>query len=157
MSALISFDSLGYFERLKEAGVPDEQARVQVSVMQSVVQNYDESTRRELVTSANLADASASLKQEIAAVRSELKQDIADVRAELKQEIADLRGELNQEIAELRGELNQKIAELRSELKQDIANTRHEILKWVVGAALAQTAVLLSVIGLCAAFLLRHV
>ncbi len=111
MSAVRSFDSLGYYERLTKAGVPEAQARVQVEVMQGIVHNYDEVSHREFPSKGDLAETRTTLQQEIAAVRTELKQEIAE--------------------------------------------TKHEILKWVVGAALAQTAVIVAIIGVCAAFFLQ--
>ena len=53
----ITFDSLGYFEKLKNAGFTETQARVQVEAMQGVVKTYDEATRKELATKGDLADA----------------------------------------------------------------------------------------------------
>ena len=144
MSAVRSFDSLGYYERLTKAGVPEAQARVQVEVMQGIVHNYDEVSHREFPSKGDLAETRTTLQQEIAAVRTELKQEIAAVRTELQQEIAAVRTELKQEIAAV-----------RTELQQEIAETKHEILKWVVGAALAQTAVIVAIIGVCAAFFLQ--
>ncbi len=155
MSAVRSFDSLGYYERLTKAGVPEAQARVQVEVMQGIVHNYDEVSHREFPSKGDLAETRTTLQQEIAAVRTELKQEIAAVRTELQQEIAAVRTELQQEIAAVRTELKQEIAAVRTELQQEIAETKHEILKWVVGAALAQTAVIVAIIGVCAAFFLQ--
>ena len=144
MSAVRSFDSLGYYERLTKAGVPEAQARVQVEVMQGIVHNYDEASHKEFPSKGDLAETRTTLQQEIVAVRTELQQEIVAVRTELQQEIAAVRTELQQEIAAV-----------RTELQQEIAETKHEILKWVVGAALAQTAVIVAIIGVCAAFLLQ--
>lgn len=60
-----TFDSLGYFEKLKAAGVPEEQARVQAEAMrqqaeeqrialQKALDKYDETSRRDLATKADL-------------------------------------------------------------------------------------------------------
>ena len=51
-----TFDTLGYFEKLKAAGVPEQQAKVQVEVMQGVVQSYDEASRKELATKGDLQE-----------------------------------------------------------------------------------------------------
>lgn len=64
----ITFDSLGYFEQLKNAGFTEEQAKVQASVMRQqaelqsaalreTLEKYDEASRRELATKGDLADA----------------------------------------------------------------------------------------------------
>ena len=49
-----TFDTLGYFEKLKAAGMPEAQAKVQVEAMQDMVKNYDDSLRKELATKADL-------------------------------------------------------------------------------------------------------
>ena len=68
MSAVPSFDSLGYFEKLKGVGFTDEQAKVQVSAMQDFVKSYDESSRKELATKGDIKD----LRLEIEKVRYDL-------------------------------------------------------------------------------------
>ncbi len=76
-----TFDTLTYFERLKGAGFSEAQAKIQVEAMQGVVASYDEATRKELAT------------------------------------------------------------------KADLAETKHEILKWMVTAMLAQTAILIGILA----------
>ena len=75
----VAFDTLGYFEKLKDAGFTEKQARVQVEAMQGVVRSYDEASRKELATKGDIQD----VRNEIQDVRNELKQDIQDVRTEL--------------------------------------------------------------------------
>ena len=74
MNALAeTFDSLGYFERLKEAGVPEPQARVQADALrqqteaqrvalQSALDRYDEASRRELATRGDIQDVRLEMK-----------------------------------------------------------------------------------------------
>lgn len=51
-----TFDTLSYFEKLKAAGVPEQQAKVQVEVMQSVIGAYDSASRKNLATKGDLQD-----------------------------------------------------------------------------------------------------
>ena len=95
-----TFDTLGYFEKLKSAGVPEAQAKVQVETMQDVIRSYDEASRKDLAT----------------------KGDLQDVRNELLGEIQSVRSEIH--------------------------NTKHEILKWVIGAAVGQAALIIAVMAL---------
>ena len=53
-----TFDSLGYFERLKAVGVPEEQAKVQANAMREVIED-------KLVTKADLLAAKAELQQQM--------------------------------------------------------------------------------------------
>ena len=74
MNALAeTFDSLGYFERLKEAGVPEPQARVQADALRQQTEaqraalrqeldRYDEASRRELATKGDIQDVRLEMK-----------------------------------------------------------------------------------------------
>ena len=64
MSSL-TFDTLGYFEKLKAAGVPDAQAKVQVEAMQDVVRQYDENSRKELATKGDLRETELRLQTQM--------------------------------------------------------------------------------------------
>lgn len=75
----IPFDSLGYFEKLKAAGVPPEQARVQAEAMracvdaqQAAIREYDESSRRELATKSDVREAELRLQANIEKVKYDL-------------------------------------------------------------------------------------
>ena len=57
-----TFDTLSYFEKPKAAGVPESQANAQVEVMQGVVQQYDEASRKELATKGDIQDVRNELK-----------------------------------------------------------------------------------------------
>ena len=93
----ITFDSLGYAKKLEEAGFTRQQAEVQASALreqldaqnntfQRLIENYDESSRKELATKGDVQD----VRLEIEKVRAELKTDIEKVRAELKTDIKSL-------------------------------------------------------------------
>ena len=79
----ITFDSLGYAKKLEEAGFTRQQAEVQANVMREqldaqnnaflrLIENYDESSRKELATKGDVQD----VRLEIEKVRAELKTDI---------------------------------------------------------------------------------
>lgn len=61
----ITFDALGYFEKLKAAGVPEEQAKVQAAALREFSVMQDEKAKQELVTKADLRETELSLKKEI--------------------------------------------------------------------------------------------
>ena len=58
----VTFDTLGYFEKLKAAGVSDAQAKVRVEAMQDVVRQYDESSRKELATKGDIQNVRLEMK-----------------------------------------------------------------------------------------------
>ena len=104
----MTFDSLGYFEKLKSAGVPEEQAKVQAvalreqldaqnTAVQRLIESYDESSRKELATKGDVQDTRLEIEKvraEVEKVRAELKTDIEKVRAELKIDIEKVKYDL---------------------------------------------------------------
>ncbi len=104
----MTFDSLGYFEKLKSAGVPEEQAKVQAAALreqldaqntavQRLIESYDESSRKELATKGDVQDTRLEIEKvraEVEKVRAELKTDIEKVRAELKIDIEKVKYDL---------------------------------------------------------------
>ncbi len=90
----IPFASLGYFEKLKAAGVPEEQAKVQADAMrvqaetqtaavQKALDKYDEASRKDLATKGDIQD----VRKEIQDVRKEIqdvRNEVQDVRLEMK-------------------------------------------------------------------------
>lgn len=51
-----SFDALAYFEKLKAAGVPEEQARIQANAFRDFSLLQDEKNRQELATKGDIQD-----------------------------------------------------------------------------------------------------
>jgi len=64
-----TFDALGYFEKLKAAGMPEAQAKIQLEALQDVIKNYDEDSRKELATKGDIHDT----RHEIQSVRIEMR------------------------------------------------------------------------------------
>ncbi|WP_298069437.1 hypothetical protein [uncultured Mailhella sp.] len=60
-----TFDTLGYFGKLKAAGFTEEQARVQAEVLRDTLEKYDDSSRRELATRGDLRETELRLLTEI--------------------------------------------------------------------------------------------
>lgn len=63
--ATTTFDTLGYFEKLKAAGVPESQAKVQADTMRDFVVMQDEALRKELATKGDLRETELRLQAEI--------------------------------------------------------------------------------------------
>jgi len=58
----MTFDTLDYFEKLKNAGFTEEQAKVQVEAMQGVVRSYDEARRKVLAAKGDIQDLRLEMK-----------------------------------------------------------------------------------------------
>ena len=77
----------------------------------------------------------------IETVRGELRAEIETVRGELRTEIETVRGELRTEIQTVRGELRTEIQTLRGEDRAERYRMETRMIKWVVGAILANAAI----------------
>ena len=78
----VTFDALDYFERLKAAGVPEAQAKVQAETLRRQAK-YDEASRKDLATKGDIQD----VRTEIQDVRTEIqdvRNEVQDVRLEMK-------------------------------------------------------------------------
>ena len=73
MNALTqTFDSLGYFEKLKDAGFTEEQARVQAEAFRAFSELQEEKAGRELATKGDVREAELRLQKEIQQTRYDL-------------------------------------------------------------------------------------
>ena len=159
--AAITFDSLDYFEKLKDAGVPEAQAKVQANALQTALNRHDEASRKELATRGDLQDVRSELKEEIQNVRTELKEDIQNVR----NEIQDVRTELKEDIQDVRLEVEKVRAQSReSELRlqaeiekvrKEIQGTETRLIKWQLGIAAGIVSVMLTGFGAMATIMAK--
>ena len=90
----VTFDALGYFEKLKAAGFTEEQAKAQATALreqtetqaaalQKALDKYDEASRKDLATKGDIQD----VRTEIQDVRTEIqdvRNEVQDVRLEMK-------------------------------------------------------------------------
>lgn len=59
------FDALAYFEKLKGAGVPEEQAKIQANAFRDFISMQDEKARSELATKMDVLQAEMRLSEKI--------------------------------------------------------------------------------------------
>lgn len=69
-----TFDTLTYFEELKQAGVPEAQAKVQATTFHDFAREQREQNLRELATKADLRELELRLLNRIQEVRIEVKE-----------------------------------------------------------------------------------
>ena len=72
----ITFDSLKYFEILKDAGVPEPQAKAQIDIMQEVTVKQNEGLLKDV---ANKGD----LKNEVSLAKEELRKEILQMKYDI--------------------------------------------------------------------------
>ena len=124
MSMAVTFDTLKYVERLEHAGVPSNQARVQVEALSDVMAEEAQRISDQFVTKATFSQDTSGLSHEVNALRLDLKQEISTLRLETKSEIKAL----------------------RLETKADIADAKSDLVRWVVGVGILQMALIAGLI-----------
>ncbi|MDE5831552.1 MAG: hypothetical protein K2H64_00945, partial [Desulfovibrio sp.] len=68
-----AFDTLKYFEKLKESGVPENQAKVHVETIQDAIENAGVIWREDLTTKDDLRKLGDNLIAENNEIRDDLK------------------------------------------------------------------------------------
>lgn len=67
-----TFDALAYFEKLKNAGVPEEQAKIQANAFRDFSTIQEENARKELATKMDVLHAEMRLGEKIENNRHEM-------------------------------------------------------------------------------------
>lgn len=75
----LTFDTLAYVKKLREAGVDEKQAEAQAAALATVLK----SGTGDLATQRDVESLRSDLKRDLEVLRSELKKDIAETKAEL--------------------------------------------------------------------------
>jgi hypothetical protein len=76
----LTFDTYAFIRKLKESGIPEEQARAQVEALSIAFEQFQgESHYIDLATKHDIRE----LELKIELVRAELKRDMAETKAEL--------------------------------------------------------------------------
>ena len=78
--ATLTFDTYAFIRKLKESGIPEEQARAQVEALSTAFEQFQGETHfTELASKHDIRE----LELKIELLRSELKRDMAESKAEL--------------------------------------------------------------------------
>lgn len=137
------FDTHKYIKLLTSQGLKEPQAE---SIIQALSDSREFDLSR-LVTKelfATLKESIVEIKREMAtkAESNKFRQEIKEIKDEMA-----TKAELNEVKEEIK-EVKQEIKEIREELKNG--------MKWVLGLVLGSMTLILTVIGLIAAFVLQH-
>ncbi|MBD5553141.1 MAG: hypothetical protein HDQ44_02280, partial [Desulfovibrio sp.] len=108
----------------------EKQARAQAQALRSALASYDAGRLNDLATKGDIL----TVRQEI---QLDMRQEIKDVRQEIK-------------------DVRQEVQDVRQEVRQELRETELRLLKWVIGTIIAQTALIMGVIGIAAAFVLKQ-
>lgn len=117
-------DTLTYTETLKAGGFSEQQAATQAHALAEIID-------RQMATKSEVETHENTLRRDIETLRLETKRDIEMLRLDTKRDIEALRLDMKREIAET----NTRIAE-----------TKAELTRWIIGAGLLQTTVIVAVL-----------
>ncbi|MEO5350945.1 MAG: CCDC90 family protein [Magnetococcus sp. YQC-3] len=126
-SASFVFDSYAYVRRLRDAGMDEQQAAIQAETFMALAEDR-------LATKQDILE----IKRDIETTKAELKRDIETTKAELKRDIAAI----DAKVDATKGEIELAKAELRKEIEV----AKNETIKWMVGLALAQLAMMAGIL-----------
>ena len=116
MSTFI-LDTLDYATKLKAGGFSEQQAETQARALAEIID-------RQIATKTDVTERENGLRSDIEASRVELKRDIEASRVELKRDLREV--------------------ELRMEAR--LAETKADLTRWVVGAGILQTSLIVGVL-----------
>lgn len=135
MAALMKFDTLSWAKKLEQAGVPPQQAEIQVELIFRVIDDN-------ICTKQDLRELEGNINIKL----KELEFKIEAIR----RENLGIKSDLELKIKETRRDLELKIEELRKDLTVALekvnVNISKQIAKWVLGVSAIQATVLLTLI-----------
>ena len=120
-SSALAFDTYAYVRKLRDVGVPEKQAEVQVEAIASILHDR-------MVTKDDQQRLEAELKRDLKELETGLKRDLKELETRLKRDIEELETRLKRDIKELETELKRDNRELETELKRDIKELENRLL-----------------------------
>jgi hypothetical protein len=82
--ATIAFDTLKYSKRLKDAGVPDNQAEAEAEALKEVLADFAADKLQGNATSRDLKDLETAFKRDLTETETRLKHEIELMRMEAR-------------------------------------------------------------------------
>ncbi|MEO5349040.1 MAG: CCDC90 family protein [Magnetococcus sp. YQC-3] len=135
MSKAITFDTLEYTEQLKAAGVPEEQAKGHAKALALVIKQVDTRTDEQ----ASRSDRQAENRFATLAEKNEKQiQSRLDGLA--------TKQEMEYRLAALEANLKRDVDLTKAELRKEIEVAKNETIRWMVGLALAQLAMMAGIL-----------
>lgn len=157
MGYAVAFDTLAYAKKLEACGVSVKQAEGQAEALANVLEiNFISKKENEikddkLSNKIDLLDQKIDSKIDILDKKIDSKFDLLDQKIDSKidlldQKIDNLENSMQQKIDDLDNNMQQKIDNLKINIQQDISHIKVDFIKWVIGIAFAQTALVFSIL-----------
>ncbi|XSG85469.1 MAG: coiled-coil domain-containing protein [Methylohalobius sp. ZOD2] len=128
----VLLDTHALVKRLKASGIPEAQAE---AITEGLSEALD---TRDLVTKQDLRDAVQGLNTNIDTLRRDLETTETNLRKDLESVATNLQT--------METPLRQEQQTIKAELRQELAETKSELIKWMVGLAIAQLAMLTGIL-----------
>ena len=122
MTEAIAFDTHRFVKRLTGCGFTEQQAEVLADEQVALL-------NANLATKVDLAEVKAAVQKDIAAIQ----RDIVAFKAAVQKDIAAFKAAVQKDIAAV---------------KTDVATVKAELLKWMIGALIAQGGVVVALVKL---------
>ncbi len=121
--SMAAFDTLKFSRRLKDAGIPQEQAEAQ---SEAIVEAFSQALDTQVATKADIHE----VKIEIQEVKADLNGNVQEVKAELQGNIQEVKDDIHR--------LERRQDEVKTELQGDIQEVKSEqrLMKWMLGVTL---------------------
>ena len=116
----MGFDSLGYSQRLIDAGVDRRQAEAQAALARDHI-------LAEVATRDDLDEFREDVERQIGSLRTDLEREVGGLRADLEREVGGLRADLEREVGGLRADLEHQGSDLRADMERLRSDLTREI------------------------------
>jgi hypothetical protein len=127
----VAFDTLTYARRLREVGVPQEQAEAHAEALAAAVTET-------LATKHDLQELASASRQDIQGLASATKHDLQELASTSRHDLQELASQLRQEIRDLAATTKQDLRELELRLSIRVGG--------MVGVSVAAVATLVKLL-----------
>lgn len=131
MVVAVAFDTLTYARRLREVGVPQEQAEAHAEALAAAVTET-------LATKHDLQELASASRQDLQGLASTTKRDLQELASTTKHDLQELASQLRQEMRDLAATTKQDLRELELRLSIRVGG--------MVGVSVAAVATLVKLL-----------
>ena len=121
----MAFQALKYIEELVDAGVPEEQAKIQARHLIEVIDTHLATKHDIALVQRDIEELKSSTKHDIEELKSSTKHDIEELKSSTKHDIALVQRDIK--------ELEFKIESIKSELKVEMRAMGSRLTLQIVG------------------------
>ncbi|OGV48156.1 MAG: hypothetical protein A3F46_11250 [Legionellales bacterium RIFCSPHIGHO2_12_FULL_42_9] len=157
MGYAVTFDTLAYAKKLEACGVSVKQAEGQAEALANVLEmnflskkeaeiNHDKLSNKIDLIDQKIDNLEKNMQQKIDGLEKNMQQKIDGLEKNMQQKMDGLEEKIQQKMDSLEEKIQQKMDNLKINIQQDIGHIKIDVIKWVIGIAFAQTALIFSVL-----------